>query len=89
MFFAQSINQNFSVSKRFLSINTNYYYLSNVTESILSISRNFDIKICTYFEITSVYDKVYEWSAKEEKTLRFIDDMTADWRKCKTVILIN
>ncbi len=36
--------------------------------------------------ITSVYDKVNEWSAKDEKTLLFIDDMTADLKKSKTVI---
>ncbi len=36
--------------------------------------------------ISSIYDKVNEWSAKDEKTLLFIDDMTADLKKSKTVI---
>ncbi len=36
--------------------------------------------------ISSIYDKVNEWSAKDEKTLLFIDDMTADLKKSKPVI---
>ncbi len=36
--------------------------------------------------ITDIYNKVDGWSAKDEKTLLFIDDMTADLKKSKTVI---
>ncbi len=36
--------------------------------------------------ISAIYDRVNEYSGNDEKTLLFIDDMTADLKKSKTVI---
>ena len=36
--------------------------------------------------ITSIYDRINDYSAKDEKTLLFIDDMTSDLKRSKRVI---
>jgi hypothetical protein len=36
--------------------------------------------------ITSIYDRICEYSSKDEKTLLFIDDMTSDLKRSKTVV---